>query len=395
MNRKLEIVRDIIKALLSGISFYSLFMFASFIVHTNTQMALYGLLVFPLTITVCFIRRRNPKLPVFIILHLILFAPMFLLSMPLAEKCFFCTILIVLLVNSLRHRSQENLKEYQSLTLALIAIQIAIYLFAFINQYWDLSNITYLCGITYIFLYFAQLYFEHFVEFLYKNDHCDTSPGKRIFVMNSSIVFVIMLLLFITLIVTKLANIDNTFYVLVPIIGKFFVYAILFVFSIFLKLYTLLADSNGAAVDDISFPSVPENDGILQYVIMILDSLLRIALLVFILYVCFRVIRKMIRSILTKYQFTDDEIESLSKSKLKHTKLTKQKASRRERFPNTPEGQIRKRYYKTVRAQRKAIGLTATKTTTDIKDAFASELQEDLTELTDQYEAARYHPNEY
>ena len=383
------------KALLSGISFYSLFMFGSFIVHAGIQMALYGLLVFPLTITVYYIRRRNPKLPVFVLLHLLLLAPIFLLSMPLAEKCFFCTILVILLVNSLRQKSQETIKEYKSLTLALIAIQIAIYLFAFINQHWDLANITYLCGITYIFFYFVQLYFEHFVEFLYKNVHCDTSPRKRIFVMNSTIVFFIMLLLFITLIVAKLANIDNTFYVILPIIGKIFIYAIIFVFTVFLKLYTLLSDPNGQAAEDVSFQPIPENDGILQYIVMILDSLLRIALFVFIVYICFYVIRKIIRSILTKYQFTDDEIESLSKAKLKSRKLTKQKASKRERFPNTPEGQIRKRYYQTVRAKRKTIGLTTTNTTTDIKEAFSSELQEDLTELTDQYEAARYHPNEY
>lgn len=331
----------------------------------------------------------------YILLHSILFLPVCIMSFP--GSCYQYLYLAVLIAENIRgiliwKRSTE--KPYEEAPWALYLVVTILYILTLVYHLSFLSNLIYYCGISMVLIHFIRLSLEGIGNMLSRFQHATSVPTVKIILTSSVMSGFTYLSFFILAIALHSFSFDKYLYLigdyiakLVKVISRFLIYIIGILralFSVESHIEENPTDEElKAALEAVKEPSL---------LAKILEGIVIAIALLFTLYLLYCLFVYVVKIFLKRYTRDSDQIISLhdTEEKVQEQKEKSIILQKLKQFFRTDNAaKIRRAYRLKIKSYNGKINKKSD-TPKDIADNVLKMYDEDISELTDVYEKARY-----
>ncbi|MDE6760461.1 MAG: hypothetical protein K2J90_07195 [Lachnospiraceae bacterium] len=333
----------------------------------------------------------------YILLHGIFYVPILLISFP--NKWYTGLYIIMLILENIHaihiwiHNTDQPYTEVPWYLFFFVAV---LYIAALGFQQVQLADYVYYIGILLLMLHFIR-YFIYGVSCLFsQSEHTTTMPTKKIMLTNS-VLFGFLLLAFLLLaFFARIFELDQLLYVIGDFLIKLFQTVIRLILYLAAVLRLLFSSDN--STDD----TAKEKEELSQAIqklppepslfAKILTTVIELAVIIFIIYLLYRIISYFISLLLTRYASDSDIIvpciqkkETVKKKKNNASALSKLK----EYFDTGYAAKIRHAYRIKINSYKDSV-YEKNDAPKDIAQKVLKVYDEDISELTEVYEKARY-----
>lgn len=401
MKHNLTIYKDLSR--LMTVSLVYLLIFITVLtIYENQVTAPWYLLGIPLILFCNLIIQRYCFQPVFyIILHGIFYIPVLLLPFP--NKWYTCLYIVMLVLEDIHaiHIWKHNTDlPYDEAPWYLFFFVAILYIAAIGFRQEHLANCIYFIGLALLLLHFIRFFIHGISNLFYQAEHTTTMPTKKIMLTNSILFGFLSLSFLLLAFFARLFELDRFIYTLGDIIVKLFqiiVKIILYVVA-FLRLL-FASDTSGQNTSEEkeqlaeAIRELPPESSLF---VEILNFIIELAVIAFVIYALYQIISHIIRLFLSRYVTDSDIIISLTAKKETVTakKANETLISRLKSYlDNSNASKIRRAYRLKIHHFDKAM-IEKNDTPTDIANKVFRVYDEDIRELTEVYEKARYSKEE-
>ena len=333
----------------------------------------------------------------YILLHGIFYVPILLISFP--NKWYtglYITMLILENIHAIHIWIHNTDQPYTEVPWYLFFFVAVLYIAALGFQQVQLAKYVYYIGIVLLMLHFIR-YFIYGISCLFsQSEHTTTMPTQKIMLTNS-VLFGFLLLTFLLLtFFARIFELDQLLYVIGDFLIKLFQTVIRLILYLAAVL-RLLFSSNNSTND-----TAEEKEALSQAVqklppepslfAKILTTVIELAVIVFIIYLLYRIISYFISLLLIRYASDSDIIVPYIQKKetvKKKKKNTPAFSKLKEYFDTGNASKIRRAYRIKIKGYKNFI-YEKNDAPKDIAQKVLKVYDEDISELTEVYEKARY-----
>lgn len=396
MKYKLSLATDISRLCASALGYIMLFItvFSIYQKSIPTPYCFWGI---PLILIGCQIIQLYCFQPVlYILLHGVLWIPVFLI--PFSHTEYRYLLLFVLLcesVKAIQAWKKGGSTLYEDVPWFLLAYTCIFYIIACGYNTETYALVIYYIGIGVLLLHFIQLFISGLRKLVAKSTQATSMPTKKIMLTNILIFIFFAIILIILSILVHHNSVDTAFSALgqiliraIRLLIRTITYIVTLINVLFAK-NSLDAEMTEAEQDmEEALKEIQEPSLLAQ----ILHGCMMIATMFVTIYLIYRLITTLIR-IFSKRYVKDTDVVTESEKPKEITKLPKKKISIIKRiqafFKNDNASKIR-RVYRLKITSYKPVIFKKCDTPTDIAVRIYDTYNEDIDELTEVYEKARY-----
>ncbi len=396
MKFNLSLAKDISHSCASALGYIMLFITVLFI-NQNDIPTPYCMLGIPLILMACQLIQYYCFHPVlYVLLHGALWIPVFFIPFSYMEYRYL--LLFVLLCESAKaiqawRTTRPTL--YEDVPWFVLTCTCIFYAIACGYHMETYALIIYYLGIGVLLLHFFQLFISGLIKLVSKSTQATSVPTNKIMLTSVFIFIFFTIILIILSMLVHHSSVDNAFSALGQLLIKIIRFLsrtityIVTIISVLMSKNTLKAEIEEAeqGLDD-AFKELQEPSLLAR----ILDGCLMIATMFLVIYLCYRMIIVLIR-IFNKRYVKDTDIIIEPETPKDITKLPKKKHPIIERlrdfFRNDNASKIRRAYRLKISSYKPVI-FKKSDTPTDIAFRIQDIYNEDIEELTEVYEKARY-----
>ncbi|HOO27742.1 MAG TPA: DUF4129 domain-containing protein [Lachnospiraceae bacterium] len=348
----------------------------------------YGLAVL---LTILYLARLHVKnLFLFIGLHLILTAVLFVLPLPLFVQVELIVFTVILSIADFAFWADRTLHGFFYVHLAWCVIFLAAYLYGSYKQTVNLQDASYVMGILFFGIYFLRLYFENGMHFSMDKQMNEEVPVRQMYTQNIKMILPLVMVFVAGMFLLQSKVLAQFLMVILRTIFNAVVYFVNWLSSLFPDAGTVTQEA--AELPEDFFEKGGASAGWLQALIRIIELIISTAVLLVFLFFSVRGIcrfirknlhRKEIEAQMLEYQDMKEKRERIVRENMKKKKRLFEKATNAEK--------IRRMYRKKIRILTRT-GYQVNEADTPMEraeDIFLCK-GEDIAEATCIYEEARY-----
>ena len=399
MKYNISIAKDVAKLCNSCVAYILLFITTLYI-YKNCIPTPYWLFGIPLVLicnkciqNYCF----HPVL--YILLHCLFWIPAWLIPFTHIEyRYLFFVLLFFEFMNAIRVWRTPIEKEYNEVPWQLVLCVTILYIITNAYKMHSIATIIYYIGILVVLLHFVRLFIAGINRLLTKADQATSMPVRKIFLTNILIFTFFLITVAVVTIVLLYSNADELFAAfgdalirLIRLIIRIVSFVTTVISALFAKDRKINIPDAREKLDD-SWRAMKEPSLLAQ----ILDGIIMIISIFIVIYIIYRIIVKFIKIFTKRYSTDTDVVVRLSKPrKTEHIKKPQMPfyEQMKEYFANDNATKIRRGYRITIKGYR-LTNLHCSDTPMHIADKVNAAKDEDISELTDVYEKARYSSEE-
>lgn len=390
MMNKLIIIKDIVNLILQYILYYITFIEISYISDKNTINYLLPLIVIVYLLISYFARKFSKNIITFALIHLAIFSCNFYLPINNNDKIVISLIALFICFLASEYWWDRNTKPI--IKRPYIGFELFFVIFLLIsNQSEELfKQVLLILGIIYLLLNVLSIYLENLKAYIKFNEIIEDLPVSNVISSTNLCISCIFIIWFIIVFSIKFLALDKLLTLIISPIINFILY---FIFSLLKYITTLvgLSDTDGWVIHPIE--EIPDpvqnatNENIfLQMLIQGIKFLLILAVILGISYLIY----KYLKNKSSKYQLATDKIETIHKN----NKLNSNKKSHFNFISLSHDNnnyKIRKIYFNKISKFKLQIpSINKLLTHLQISKEVAKNSENDISELTNLYEKARY-----
>ena len=380
---------------------YILAFLTAITVYEKQIVAPYYLIGIPIILIAYLLIERYCFHPLFyFLLHGIVLIPILCISYP--STCY-KILYIVLFVCEFSHacyiwRAGSD-PVYNELPWFLFLVVVILYTGGRILHQDVFSNYVYIIGLALILLHFIRYFIYGLTQMFQESEHTTSMPTKKIMLTNASLLGILLLSFLIFGLFIQVLHLDHFLFVagdallkILQVIIRFFLYIA--------ALVRILLSSDAKDAEPTS-----EEEALQEAVHQIpptpvwaeiLTILIEIGLILFALYIVYRIIRAAISALLTRYT-SDSDIVITLQDKVENVEQRHTGPSLMQRIKEQLNSSYRakiRRFYRIKIRQSKKLILHASDTPSDIACQMQKVYDENIDALTEIYEKARYSDSE-
>lgn len=397
MKHNLTIYKELSR-LMTVCLVYLLIFITVLTIYERQMAAPWYLLGIPLILLCNLAIQRYCFQPVlYIILHGIFYVPVLMLPFP--NKWYTWLYIIMLVFEDMHaiHIWKHNTdRPYDEAPWYLFFFVAILYIAALGFHQKQLAACIYFIGLALLLLHFIRYFIHGISNLFYQAGHTTTMPAKKIMLTNS-VLFGFLLLSFLLLaLFARMFELDQFIYTLGNFTVKLFQVIVKIILYIVAFLRLLFAsDTSGQNTSEEkeqlteAIQNLPPEPSLFAE---ILTFIIELAVIVFAVYILYRIIFHIIRLFLNRYATDSDIIisladkkESLTVKNANETLISKIKAY----LDTSNASKIRRAYRLKINSFDKAV-IEKNDTPADIANKVLKVYDEDINELTEVYEKARY-----
>lgn len=397
MKYNLTIAKDICRMINSSLLYSLLFVTILSIYEKSTTLSLLLLLIPLLLIVLQLIWRYCYQPVLYILFHALLYVPILLIPFP--NNCYRYLFLFLLIresIHGLYLWSHNNETSYDEVPWYIFFFVLLIYIVATYYKYTLLQNTAYTIGILLLLMHFIRYFVYGLGSMLKKTEHSTSMPTKKIMLTNSALIGLFIFTFLILVLFARMFEFDTLLYVIGDLLLRIFkliLQLLLYIVALFRLIFSSNTKEEGTLVEEgenvnNAFSVVTEPSLLAK----IISGAIEIAVVILLVYIVIRIISAIARSFLHRYaKDTDIILEINEKKETPHKTNTVSPILDRikEFFDKSPHAKIRRFYrYKITHYKDKIY--QKQDTPTDIANNILQVYDEDISDLTDVYEKARY-----
>lgn len=332
----------------------------------------------------------------YILFHAVFLVPILMIHFPvITYRYLYLVVFIAENIHGIYIWKQNVEKPYKEAPWALYIVIGTIYIIVTAYHMTNLSNMVYAASIILLIVHFFRLSLEGLGNTLVKTQNATSVPTNRIIATSFAMIIFISLGFFVTAIFVRIFHLEQSIYAL----GKFLM-KILKVF-IHLIMYVVAAIRLLLSRENQTEEEEPIEEGLLEsleelqepsLLAQILQTICVIAFLLIVIYLLYRVLSYLIRLFFNRYAKDSDIIVTLHSYK-DQTKSKAEKTSVLEKIKEILRTdnamKLRHAYRLKVKSYPPEV-YPKSNTPKEIADNILEVYDEDIKELTDLYEKARY-----
>lgn len=401
MKHNLTIYKDLSR--LMTVALVYLLTFITILTIYEKQIAAPGYLLGIPAILLCYliIQRYCYHAFLYILLHGIFYIPILLISFPNKWYTFlYITMLIIENMHAIHIWIHNTDQPYTEVPWYLFFFVAILYITALGFHQIQLANYVYYIGLALLVLHFVR-YFIYGIGCLFsQSEHTTTMPTKKIMLTNSVLFGFLLLAFLILTFFARLFEIDQLLYTIGDFLIKLFQAIIRLILYFAAVLRLLLSSDNNTEVP------LKEKEELTQAIqklppepslfAKVLTTIIELAVIIFAIYLLYRIIAYFISLLFTRYATDSDIIVSLTQKKetAKDKKADTSVLSRlKSYFDNSNAAKIRRAYRLKINSYTEPVH-EKNDTPKDIANKILTVYDEDISELTQVYEKARYSEEE-
>lgn len=322
----------------------------------------------------------------YFLVHMLMLLSVSRLPGSIETKVCFCVVPMYLLLKGLIRKKEEDSKNVGDLPWPSFLFCLVVYLVGNSQGQKVLVTSSYLVAMLLLFLYFAMVYVDGVGNYLSTATQTNGVPIKEILSTNTTIVFLVMICLFVGLLLGDLFNVKQIF----VWIGAVFMAIFRIVARAYGFIWTIIALWFRRDDDDRSQNPVSEGEGappVYESPAESFEILLYLLLIVLVVFACYKLLQLFVKYMLSRRSLegnTMDTIEVIKPATQNHRKKQGKK-----RFLSSEE-KARRYYRQCILRYRHEISLSCDMTSRRIAKQFEEKELRDVTELTRAYEEIRY-----
>lgn len=401
MKYNLTLLKNISRQLHTA--FVYLILFAVFLtIYDGGVIAPLYLLGIPAILSSYMLIERYCYHPIpYILLHAIFLVPILMIPFPVTTYRYLYLVLFISeSIHSISIWKQNVEKPYQEAPWALYVIIGVIYIIITAYHMTGLSNLVYAASISLLIVHFFRLSLEGLGNMLGKAQNATSVPTNKIIATSFAMIIFISLAFFITAIFVRIFHMEQSLYTLGKFLFKIIKVLLHFIMYVIAAIRLLFSRENRIeepeeSIDEDFLESLQE----IQEPSLLAQILQAICVTFFwllVIYIAYRCLSALIRLFLRRYAKDSDIIVTLHSSK-ENTKSSKEKTSVLEKLKQILRTdnamKIRHAYRLKIKTYPPELH-PKSNTPTEIADNVLTEYEEDIKELTNLYEKARYSSEE-
>ena len=392
MNKNLNIIKDLSTIILQSILYYTFFIGLSYLSSDkNTINYILPLIILPYVIISYLARKLSKNIVILMLVNILMFVSSILICNNINQRIILTLIVIAMIFLSTEYWSKRGKKPLISTPHIAFEIVFIIILLISDSSFKVFINVISLLGIGYLIFSLLTLYVTNLKSYIKYNNHIEALPISNIInVTNSSLTF-LFFGSFIFIFLIKILNIDKLLTYLagpiITIIKNTFIEIIRFIFPLFNLAPPFETGSKikYESLEMVEDTSLNDPDTLADILVHYLCIFLIIAVVLFIAYLIY----KFFKTNFNKFELATDEVETIHKTNKANKMSTLIKKSKN--YENSNNSKIRKAYFKKVsKIKSKIPSINNLLTHIEISKEVKKNSDNDINELTNLYEKARY-----
>lgn len=332
----------------------------------------------------------------YIFFHIIAWIPVMMIPFTYMEYRYLYVFMLILEnIHAIKIWRNKIDHPYEEIPWPLLTIVSFLYIATSAQHMDNLSMIIYYLGLGILVLHFIRLFITGLNRLLSAANQATTMPLKKIIITNTFLFLFFLIILFTLCIITRHSDITQKLSIIgqfLTNILRFIVYAITYIITLLNAIFAQDRQREEIQSAEKNLESAFGDLGETSLLAQILDAALMIFFILFITFIIFRIIVFVIKAFTKQHTQDTDLIIQLSKPR-ETVKLPKKNKSFfkriREFFKNDNASKVRRGYRLKIKSYKPAI-FKKQDTPTEISTRIKSTYNEDISELTQIYEKARY-----
>lgn len=332
----------------------------------------------------------------YVLLHAVFLAPILMIHFPVVTyRYLYLVVFIAENIHGILIWKQNVEKPYKEAPWALYIVIGTIYIIVTAYHMTDLSNMIYAASIILLIVHFFRLSLEGLGNTLIKTQNATSVPTNRIIATSFAMIIFISLGFSVTAIFVRIFHLEQSMYALGDFLMKIikvFIHLIMYVIA---AIRLLLSEESQLEEEE------PMEEGLLEslnelqepsLLAQILQTICVVAFWLIVIYLLYRALSYLIRLFFNRYAKDSDIIVTLHSYK-DHTKSKTEKHSVLEKLKEILRTdnamKLRHAYRLKVKTYPPEL-YSKSNTPKEIADNILTKCDEDINELTNLYEKARY-----
>lgn len=339
---------------------------------------------------------------VYIILHALLLIPVFLIPVPSPFYRYLYLALIVFeTFRNIHVWTAGGVPPYRDVPLLLFAFILLSYIISEACHQVLLTRASYYIGLGIVSLHFVRYFITGLEKLLSRPGNTTSLPTKKIMLTNSSLLGIFLLIFILICLFFHLFELDFLLQDLGDFllrIVRFLLHAVMYVTAL---LRALTAKNTEIPPEE---PKEQRDDFYQSFQEMVEPSLLseiltgalKVLVFAFLLYILYRILSDFIKTYMNRYVEDADVVLTLETREERisvKTDTVSLKDKVKAYFDQSPSAQVRRAYRTKIR-QYKQLKHKKSDTSTELERQIATLYNEDICDLTDIYQKARYSSEE-
>ncbi|MBQ9279003.1 MAG: hypothetical protein IJ224_10265 [Lachnospiraceae bacterium] len=335
-----------------------------------------------------YVVRKNAVYNIWIlIIHALLLAVLFLSPFSGSSKWVLAAIIIYQMSEAFLYERRGNFGNFNDVPWPTFFVSVIIYAYGFATKSSLLTTSAYVIPILLIIIYLLIIYIDGLKGYVEASKNVSGLPINKILTINTSIVFIIVLLLLAGIGLGMILGLDDALYKAFRALLYIISYII---FAIRLMLIFLFKSITRTQDDQITYEQNRLSGFASQHaddVVGILDIVYKVGAAILVIYILYKVAAWFIRLMMRKRIIAEDKVEDAVTYK-KSISSSRVKKERKSIFSS--ETRFRKYYRERILRHRYDIRLDSSRTSNDIKDELYKNELDDITDITRAYNEIRY-----
>lgn len=388
MKVKVELSRKILHFLYETLNTMLIIAFFHVVFLKYDMMPIVSLIIGTFYLYSYIIRDKVYSYGKIVLLHFPLLAIVILHNMRMGTRIILGILVIHLIIDSVEYGIRKNtLKKMEDFPWPIFAFGFISHLFARELNNQSLEIMAYVIPIILMFLYYIMIYLDGIKEYMDSTKDVSGLPLKRIVNTNSTIVLLILFVIGISIILCRYIDfqaiiktiIDGLIYIV-----RIFAFGLSFIFKF---ISTILSNDSVGNIEVKGqydeFLKENQREGFISD-----EIILEIFLAVFVIYISYFIVRRVIKRLMMYRVYEGDVVEKLEKSRKDSKKI--HKAKRKVFFYLSNEEKIRKFYKIRILRERYDLRFRPDITPREIEKELLCKEIADVSEITELYSKVRY-----
>ncbi len=319
--------------------------------------------------------------------HLLLFAGVWFLPFSNGSKWVLSGIVVYQMSEAFLYERRGNFGNFTDVPWPTFFASVIFYAYGYATKSSLLKTSAYIIPILLIIIYLLIIYIDGLKGYVEATKNVSGLPINKIASVNSSIVFLIVIMLLTGIMLGSLFGLDDALYKAL----RALLYVVSYVvFAIRLLLIILFRPLTKASDEQIEYEKSTFSgfaSGHADDVAGILDIIYKVGAAILVIYILYKAASVIIRFFMKKRIVEGDRIEEAYVNK----RIVSEKKNKKER-KNVFSGEqkFRRLYRERILRHQYDIRLTSNKTCMDIRDELYDNELDDVSEITESYKAVRY-----
>ncbi|MCM1178824.1 MAG: hypothetical protein NC347_01105 [Clostridium sp.] len=335
---------------------------------------------------------------VYIILHALLLIPVFLIPVPSPFYRYLYVALIVFeTLRNIHVWTAGGIPPYRDVPLLLFAFILLSYIISEACHQVLLTRASYYIGLGIVSLHFVRYFITGLEKLLSRPGNTTSLPTKKIMLTNSSLLGIFLLIFILICLFFHLFELDF----LLQDLGDFLLRMIRFLLHAVMYVTALLRALTAKNTEIPPEEPIEQKEDFYQslnemiepsLLSEIMTGVLKVLVFAFLLYILYRVLSDFIKTYMNRYVEDADVVLTLETREERisiRTDSVSFKDKVKAYFDQSPSAQVRRAYRTKIR-QYKQLKHKKSDTSTELEHQIAALYNEDICDLTDIYQKARY-----